>query len=201
MTGDAAGTVISGAVEGDIDEAVLTRIVEHAGAQLGPIRGRTRREVLLSHLFGYNEAARMTPWAVLIDLDDDDCAPVLLRRVLPAPAQLMRCRVVVREIESWLMSDATALAKFLSIPENRVPAAPEAELDAQAVMVELAAASRRKDIRMDMVPRAGSGRKIGPAYNSRLSEFALTDWRVETARSVSDSLRRCVEAIRSLTGA
>jgi hypothetical protein len=199
MTADGQPVVISGAVEGDIDQAVLTRLVEFVGAELGPVRGRTRREVLLSHLYGYNEAARNTPWVVLLDLDDDDCAPNLLDHYLPEPSPLMRCRVVVREIEAWLMADAPALASFLSVPEQRLPPDPESQLDAQGLMVALAAGSRRGDIRTDLVPRRGSGRKIGPAYNSRLSEFALTHWRIDVARDSSDSLKRCLAALRTLS--
>jgi hypothetical protein len=42
---------------------------------------------------------------------------------------------------------------------------------------------------------------VGPAYSSRLIEFALDEaegWRPEIAARRSDSLRRCIEGIERL---
>jgi hypothetical protein len=61
--------------------------------------------------------------------------------------------------------------------------------------VDLAARSRRRAIREDMVPRSGSGRSVGQAYASRLIEFVDGYWRPEMAANNSDSLRRCCERL------
>lgn len=71
-----ASVEISGAVEGIVDEAVLRRLVQHVGAQAGPVHGKNGKTHLRQRLNGYNQAARFSPWVVLVDLDHDaDCAP------------------------------------------------------------------------------------------------------------------------------
>lgn len=63
--------MISGAVEDPIDEAVLRRLVQHVGATLGPVYGKNGKKQLQQQIHGYNQAARFTPWVVLVDLDPD----------------------------------------------------------------------------------------------------------------------------------
>ena len=71
-----APAVISGAVEGDVDEAVVRRLILHVGAEPGPIHGKRGKGHLRRNLPGYNQAARYGPWVVLVDLDHDaECAP------------------------------------------------------------------------------------------------------------------------------
>ena len=194
--------VITGAVEGDLDEAVVRRLVEHVGARPGPVHGRNGKIHLRQRLRGYNQAAHLSPWVVLLDLNHDaECAPPLQLSWLPNPAPYMCFRVAVREVEAWLLSDRDHLARFISIPVAQVPLNPEAVDDPKHTMVELARISRRREIREDMVPRPGSGRMVGPAYTSRLVEFVLggaTGWRPEVAARSSDSLDRCLRCLRRL---
>jgi hypothetical protein len=194
--------VISGAVEGDVDEAVLGRLVEHVGAALGPIHGKQGKTHLRRRLGGYNRAAHFSPWVVLVDLDQDaDCAPPFRTSWLPNPAPLMCFRVAVREVEAWLLADREHLARFLSVGISRVPVDPEAVDDPKRTMIDLATLSRRRDIREDMVPRSGSGRIVGPAYTSRLIEFVVdtrAGWRPDVAASSSASLNRCLGRLRWL---
>jgi hypothetical protein len=186
-------------VEGVVDEAILTRLVIDAGATVGPVYGKNGKSQLKKTLTGYNNAARYSPWLVLMDLDqDEDCAPPLVSACLAAPAPMMRLRVAVRAIEAWILADREALAKFLSVAIPRLPHDPDAVPDPKRFLVDLARNSRRRDIRDDMVPRSGSGRAAGPAYASRLIEFAVTAWRPEVAVEHSDSLRRCRDCIADL---
>jgi len=70
-------------------------------------------------------------------------------------------------------------------------------------MVEIARHSRRRDVRENMVPRGGSGRKIGPAYTSLLIEFSRDSkngWRPTVAVKSSDSLKRCMRRLEQLVG-
>jgi hypothetical protein len=96
------------------------------------------------------------------------------------------------------MADREHLAEFLKINISRIPQKPETIPNPKQRMVELGKSSRRKAIREDMVPRPGSGRSIGPAYNSRLAKFVWDEesgWRPEVAIQNSDSLRRCINCI------
>lgn len=191
--------VISGAVEGPIDEAVLRRLVALVGAQLGPVYGKKGKQYLQQKLTGYNRAARFSPWIVLVDLDQDaDCAPAFRDSWLPEPSPLMYFRVSVRAIEAWLLADQKGLATFLSVPIARIPKEPETQIQPKRAMISTAHYSRRREIRDDMLPRPSSGRLVGPGYTSRLIEFVMTEWRPDVAAQSSDSLNRCVRCLRQL---
>ena len=136
--------VFSATVEGTTDEAVLRRVVEHLGATLGPVYGKTGKASLLRQLHSYNQAAQFWPWIVLVDLDQDaECAPPARAQWLPDPAARMCFRIAVREVESWLLADRETLADFLGIALSRVPTNPENLDDPKAVLVNLARSSRR----------------------------------------------------------
>jgi len=198
----ARGPVITGVVEGRVDEAVFRRLVRMVGAQPGPVLGKLGKGAILKRLKGYNEAARHSPWLVLVDLDHDaPCAPPFCSTVLPDPAPLMRLRVAVREVETWLMGDAVRIAHFLGVSASRIPREPESLPDPKRQMVEIASKSRLSKIRLDLVPRPESGREVGPAYSSRLIEFITRDdggWRPKIAARQSESLDRCIHALASL---
>lgn len=189
--------VILAAVEGPVDEAVIRRLAEYVGAQVGQVYGKNGKDHLRQRIDAYNNAARISPWIVLVDLNHDaECAPPLRDAWLHQPATHMCFRVAVREVESWLLADRARLARFLAVPLSRVPTTPEAIEDPKGAVVQLAARSHRRDIREDMVPRPGSGRTVGPAYASRLIEFVSTHWNPEVAARSSDSLRRCLVRLR-----
>ena len=196
--------VISSAVEGVVDEAVVKRLIIDAGGEIGPIYGKKGKSLLKQRINGYNNAARHrhNPWIVLVDLNREaDCPPPLKAVWLPNPGPFMCFRIAVREIEAWLLADRERFASFFRVRLSDVPAEPELLDDPKEAVIELSRRSRSRDIRLDMAPRPGSGRKIGPAYVSRLIEFVSDPqkgWRPERAARSSDSLRRCLVRIREL---
>ena len=195
-----ASTVISAAVEGIVDEAVVRTVIAHAGATTGDVYGKQGKAFLRQRIAGYNNAARRSPWIVLIDLDrEEECAPPLRNAWLVQPAPHLCFRVAVREVEAWLMADREHLAAFLRVPRNKIPASPEGLDDPKTAMVTLARSSKRLAIRKDMTPREGSGRQVGPAYSSRLIEFASSSWRPDVAAERSDSLQRAIDCLRRLS--
>ena len=190
-------------VEGPTDEVVLHRLFVYIQIQPGFTYGKHGKAALLERLPNYNQAAYHYPWVVVVDLDHDaECAPDYVATILPAPAPQMCLRVAVQAIEAWLLADAERLANFLRIPRSRVPRSPEAETDPKITLVNLARGSRSSAIRADMVPRQGSGAKVGPGYAGRLIEFITADpdctWRPAVAAERSDSLRRCLDALQQL---
>lgn len=194
--------VISSAVEGLVDEAVVKRLIAEAGGEIGPIYGKAGKPRLKQRIIGYNNAAHRHPWIVLVDLDNDaDCPPPLKAAWLPDPASYMCFRIAVRAAEAWLLADRERFAAFFRVRSSDIPVAPESISDPKEVVIQLARRSRSRDIRQDMVPRPGSGRRIGPAYVSRLIEFVSDrqrGWRPDHAAQSSDSLRRCLVRIREL---
>jgi hypothetical protein len=190
---------ISAAVEGTVDEAVVRKLITHAGATPGPVYGKQGKSFLRQKVTGYNNAARWARWVVLVDLNHDaDCAPPLRSAWLIRPAAHLCFRVAVRMVESWLLADTERVAAFLGIARSKVPANPEGLDEPKTTMVNLARSSRRRAIRKDMVPREGSGRQVGPAYSSRLIEFAASSWRPDVAAARSDSLRRAIDCLKRL---
>lgn len=196
---ETATVYVSLAVEGDVDASVAARLVREAGASVHNVYGKNGEHHLRRLLAGYNEAAKFSPWLFLVDLDSDfDCAPLLRGDWLPAPAPRMLFRVAVREIEAWLMADAETIASFLGISRTSVPENVEALVDAKRTLVDLAARSRYKRIREDLVPRLASGRSTGPAYSSRMIQYAETAWRPSVAAANSPSLAKSMARIAQL---
>lgn len=191
---------ICAAVEGVVDEVVAARLIRHVGAIPGPAYGRKGKPHLHQQISGYNQAAQRAPWLVLVDLDQEaDCAPPMRQVWIPAPAPMFCFRIAVRAIEAWLMADAEALASFIGVSRTRIPRDPETIGNPKTELVNIAARSRRRAIREDMVPREGSGRAVGPAYPSRLIEFASEQWRPTEAAATSESVRRAIACLERFT--
>lgn len=187
-------------VEGSTDEAIVRCILEHVGLTCGTAYGKMGKSDLLKRLPRYNQAAHFAPWLAVVDLDQEpECAPLLVQAALPDPAPGMKLRVAVHAIEAWLFADAERLSAFLSVPTARIPPDPDVVLDPKQFLVDLARRSRRRAIREDMVPRKGSGARVGPGYTGRLVEFvtaADARWRPEVAQEYSRSLRGCIKALQ-----
>jgi len=190
---------ISIAVEGVADEAVALRLIAHGGGQPGTVYGKQGKPKLRQRINGYASAALYSPWFVLVDLDHDaDCAPLLRNGWVPQVPPQLCFRVAVRAVETWLIADSERMAAFIGLSRGKIPDAPEALEDPKRALVDLARQSRKSAIRMDMVPRDGSGRPIGPAYTSRLIEFATSHWSPDAASLRSESLRRAIACLHRL---
>jgi hypothetical protein len=193
--------VVTAAVEGDLDEAVVHRLAQSAGAVLGEVYGGGRgKGWIKERIQSYNQAARHHRWLVLVDLDRDQC-PIALRELwLPQPAPLMCFRVAVRAVEAWLLADREAIASFIAVEISRIPNFPETEPDPKRTLVNLARESRSLWIRKALIPRPGSQAKVGPAYSSSMKEYVKDHWRPEIAARSSNSLKRCLARLRELVG-
>jgi hypothetical protein len=191
--------IVSAAVEGVTDEAVVRKLIAMAGGRAGYVYGKNGKSALRQRIAGYANAAQFTPWVVLVDLNGEaPCPATLVQTWLPQPVPGLCFRVVVREVEAWLMADAASLARFLRIAQGQIPEDPDACMHPKELLVSLARGSRSRDVRADMVPRPGSGRSVGPAYTSRLVEFVELYWRPDHAAQHSESLRRATMCLRRL---
>ncbi len=191
--------LISAAVEGIVDEAVVEKLIRRAGGEPGSVYGKAGKALLRKRIEGYNKAAYLSPWIVLVDLDqEEECPPPLLKEWLPTVAPRLCFRVAVRAVEAWLLADAGNLAGFLGIPKKRIPEDPESLESPKQFLVDLARRSKRRVIREDMVPREGSGRSAGPAYTSRMLQFVMDSWNPARAALHAPSLRRAVACLERL---
>lgn len=186
------------AVEGTSDVAVIRRVLEFCGHDFVVAHGLHGKNHLDRNIPGYNNAARFAPWLIVRDLDHDAPCPGILRaRLLDAPAPQLLFRVCVRAVEAWLLSDPGHLSEFLRVHPKHIPASPDALPDPKRALVNLARRSRSKDIRADMAPPVGASGRTGPAYVSRLTEFAQTAWSIQEASTRSPSLNRSIARLRN----
>lgn len=188
---------LSAAVEGDLDAAIIRRLARDAGVAVR-LHVKGGKSNVRGRIASYNQASKTTPFLVLVDLDRDfDCAPQLIEEWLPGREPTFCFRVAVRAAEAWLLGDPERLARFLRVPQAAVSAEPETLLDPKRALIAIAGSSRSAAIREDIVPRPGSGRAVGPAYTSRMIDFAASPeaWRPEVAAEACDSLRRARQAL------
>lgn len=190
--------LVSGAVEGPVDAAVLRRILTVTGHKADVVHIKHGKTSLLKKVDGYNAAAQLGPWLVLVDLNGDrSCAPPFVATHLPEPASQMLFRVAVRQVEAWLLADRQRLARFLRVGASRIPLDPEELPDAKEAMVNVARQSSNRALREEMVPRTRSGRRTGPAYVARMTEFIDGAWDPDDAAEHAESLSRCLARLRA----
>jgi hypothetical protein len=187
-------------VEGSTDELVAKRLLSYAGLEAGTVYGRKGKHDLLKRLTSYNKAAHFEPWFVVVDLDmDAQCPPQAIVQWLPNPTKGMRFRIAVRAIEAWLMADRENMARFLAVAPSKIQHNIDFDPNPKGTLINIARSSRNRHLREDLVPRQMSGAKVGPLYVSRLTKFVEELWRPDVAANESESLRRCISALSTLT--
>jgi hypothetical protein len=193
-------------VEGSTDEAVLRNIAKHIGIDIGRVFGLRGKPLLIERVNSYNQAASYYPWIVIVDLDDKpfECAPIAISTWLANPSQFMCFRVVVHEIESWLMADHERFSLFFNVDKRSLPFRPDEVLKPKEKLIEIVRKSNSRYIREQMLPRKDSFFGVGPGYSSLLQDFVNTTdrkitWRPSIASMNSDSLKRCIEAMQELS--
>ncbi|GAC1351242.1 MAG: hypothetical protein NVSMB1_02390 [Polyangiales bacterium] len=183
-------------VEGDTDVPYVRKLVVDAG--IGtipmPVRGKGNID---RDLAKYNGAARSMPCLVVRDLDHDaPCGGEFVGRLKMKPARWFRLRLAVREVESWILADATGLARFLDVDAKWIPSAPDLEVKPTASLLKVA--RRSTAYRRRMLPEKGRSAMVGPLYEATLIEFGERAWSVDRAAERSPSLQRARAAVRSL---
>ena len=117
------------ATEDALSEAVGERLVGDASDQFRiAVRiGNQGNSFLKKKLPELIRLAHSMPVVLLTDLDGIDCPPTLIREWKGGrrfPNGLL-FRVIIREIESWLMADRKSFSDFTGVPLTRLPAYPE----------------------------------------------------------------------------
>jgi hypothetical protein len=107
-------------------------------------------------------------------------------------------RFAFHEVESWLLSDKHNLAAFLNISVSIIPPAGDGVRNTKELLIQLARRSRSREIVQDLVPPPGFTSTVGPAYNSRVSEFIQTRWDVRAAAAENESLARACRRVAEI---
>ncbi|MCY4054480.1 MAG: hypothetical protein OXF25_10775 [Cyanobacteria bacterium MAG CAR3_bin_5] len=96
------------------------------------------------------------------------------------------------------MADRGPLARYLSIPQGKIPARPEEVDDPKQTIVNLARQSRSSVVKDAVVPSARSGRSVGPGYTATIIEFVQDKWCPVRASKAAPSLARALARCRAL---
>lgn len=184
--------------EGILDISVGEKIVQSFGYEVWTSFSKGGAGKLDANLAGYANASRFSPWLVLRDMDAADCAVHLADNLLPNRHDYpdLFFRVVVRAVEAWLLADRSAISQYLGVPQAIIPADPEALLNPKTLLIQIASQSRHRSLREGIVPRAGSGAKVGPEYNALLQRFVNDHWSVQRARERAQSLDRLIRRLQ-----
>ncbi|WP_179188282.1 hypothetical protein [Sphingomonas sp. IBVSS2] len=184
--------IFSVAGEGILDLAVARKMLSRYGHQVASEFDKGGKHRLDAAIPGYLNAARFSPWLILRDLDDDGCPVALLNQIAPNRHEIggALIRLCNRSVESWLLADRSGFARFFGLALAIVPANPDLLVDPKQVLIQCVSASRHRNLREGVIPRPGSGRKVGPEYNAVLSDFVNEIWDVDRGCDQSNSLSR-----------
>lgn len=194
--------IVNALVEGSMDEWAARRLLRETGHDFGIGFGKRGAGHILSNLSRFRQRARFgNPLLVLLDFMDvpgSECPPAICRSRLPDPAPGMLFRLVVPELEGWLLADREGVARFLGISPDLVPTDVETLTDPKRTLVNLARKSRRKRQREAIVPPKGMSGVVGRGYATEIGRFIQEKWNPSEAARRSPSLAKCLRRLREL---
>ena len=189
-------------VEDFLSELVLRKITSYVGdITLSAVDVTGGYGKIKKQIRSYNRAARSYPFIILTDLDKAMCPTKLKTDWLYGDQQeeSLLFRIVVREIETWLVADTINFASFLNISHNHMKLDVELILDPKLYIFSLVNKPRvPREIKRGILPSDAEAR-VGPNYNFILGDYIAKKWDIDNARARSNSLERaikCFEAFR-----
>ena len=157
---------------------------------------------LRTNLQKFYGIAKHTFFLLMTDLDKDPCPLSLIHdwhKSIPIPASNnMIFRVVVREVEAWLLADHQAMGLFLNT--TNLPLDADVIKNPKDELLKLAQKAP-KEIKKYLIAKKGSitSRGVGIGYNAILCDFVQKSWDPERAMEHSNSLKRCCNRLKSFT--
>jgi len=190
--------IINALVEGVVDEAVAQRIILRSGHDFGVCYGKRGIDYIRLRIGGFNNAAIYQHLLVLVDQMDTgfECPPDVVSHWVPHRNPNLLFRVVVPEVESWLLADRAGLADFLHVSLGRIPSTPEAVEDPKSCLIGAARRSRSSRVRDALVPPIGATSAVGRLYTSEIVSFIRHHWNLDRACRASPSLAACMGRLR-----
>lgn len=88
------------------------------------------------------------------------------------------------------MADAQGATSFFGT--KAFPDRPDEVDDPKMALVNACRKSKKRSVKENVVPRLGSGRRVGELYEAELVEFGRDHWSVDRARLNSPSLDRAI---------
>ncbi len=189
-------------VEDALSASVSQRLLDASGKgyEISSILGERGSGYIDSRIRKFHIASKGIPFFILRDLDAHACPPGLINELLPFPTHPnLIFRIVVHEIETWLLADRTGFAEYFRIPASIIPHHVESIENPKEFLIGTLRRNKKARYRDDIVPQPESTAKKGRNYNDRLSEFALKTWDIRTAADNSPSLAKALHALNTFT--
>ncbi|MDA8416716.1 MAG: hypothetical protein M0Z78_06575 [Betaproteobacteria bacterium] len=191
------------ATEDTLSEAVAEKLVLKANLGLRVVAriGNKGNDFLKNKAINLAKTAQCIPVFMLTDLDRVTCPQTLITNWLgrqPLPQGFL-FRVVVREIEAWLLADRCAFSRFSGVPVIKVPQNPESLADPKQELINLIRRYGRSAIKSEILPEADSTANVGTGYNQTLSAFVRDSWSPVEAVPHADSLARACRRLSEIT--
>ena len=185
-------------VEGPTDIPVVTALMRAAGWNDNQFKvmSANGKGAIDRGIKKYWEAARVLPYVIFRDLDQDaEGCPVTLRAQLvehtPGESPDLLIRIVDQCIESWILADREGVAEFCN--RSAASVKPPASHHKPYLL------SMMKEAKLkDAVEEQGRELDFGPAYALHLQRLMTHHWSIERAAAESDSLRRALERLTEL---
>lgn len=187
-------------VEGYVDEALAQKLVSHCGHQSGSTFGIKGWTYIQSKAKSFDQACFGQGLLTLVDLMDTKllCPSLVVSEWVPDRNPLHIFRVVLREVESWILADRESIAEYLAVPVAKIPLLPEALDDPKRSLINLARTSRRKTVREALVPADGTSASEGPLYSSEIIKYIAEKWDPERASEQAPSLAKSIYRLKEI---
>ncbi len=185
-------------VEGPTDIPVVTALMRAAGWNDNQFKvmSANGKGAIDRGIKKYWEAARVLPYVIFRDLDQDaEGCPVTLRAQFvehtPGESPDLLIRIVDQCIESWILADREGVAEFCN--RSAASVKPPASHHKPYLL------SMMKEAKLkDAVEEQGRELDFGPTYALHLQRLMTDHWSIERAAVESDSLRRALERLTEL---
>ena len=185
-------------VEGSTDIPVVTALMYAAGWADSEfsVTSANGKGAIDRDIKKYWEAARVLPYVIFRDLDQDgEGCPVTLRAELvehtPGESPDLLIRIVDQCIESWILADRQGVADFCN---RSIASVRPSDSRHKEHLLRLLQKAQFKDA----VLREGGKLRFGTAYKGHLKNLMTHYWSIERAAVESDSLRRALERLTEL---
>lgn len=187
------------ATEDELSERVGCKLLheEKMDLEIRPLR-RNGYGYLKSSLKTFAKLAHRFPVLILTDLDRADCAPNLRNRWMGnqfAEAEFL-FRVVVREVEAWLLADREAIGEFFKLSPSKIVRDTETIGDPKRYLLSLAQKAPAA-IRADLVQRRRSELTQGFGYNVCMGAFVDDHWSPQRAAENNASLKKAMDRLKA----
>jgi len=164
-----------------------------------------------SKIAEFNKLSETYPVVLLIDLDNNDCAPQLMQQLVKDKNKNFIFNIAVDEAEAWLMADREGFASYFKIKVSDMPSAHQTKQGGRKMLTEMYFAykssmylthvlikkSKKSEYIQQLSPKKGAAK--GPEYNSCILPFIQNAWNIDNARKNSDSLNRMIIRIFATT--